>query len=256
MLIVKENEEIQRIGYYAVIPATVLFNEHLKANAKLLYALVTALSNKEGYCYASNQYLGNKLGVDPHTISRWLADLRKYNLIYVEILRNEKQEIIQRKIYPNDVPYVLNNTYPYVSKNTKGIDENVKDKNIKNNNINTHTVVKKNYADRVKLYESEYKQLVEEYGEKKANKCIEELNLYKRSKGVEYENDFDTIKRWVILRVEELEARKSTKGNKKSRYGSFEQREYTKEFLESLYSNNSISENSPMETGEEIDLEM
>ena len=54
--------EINRIGYFAVIPATVLFNNELKPNEKLLYALITALSNKEGYCYASNKYLGEKLG--------------------------------------------------------------------------------------------------------------------------------------------------------------------------------------------------
>ena len=65
--------EINRIGYFAVIPATVLFNNELKPNEKLLYALITALSNKEGYCYASNKYLGEKLGVDHKTVSRWIA---------------------------------------------------------------------------------------------------------------------------------------------------------------------------------------
>ena len=46
MIAVVKDEEIQRIGYYAAIPATVLFNERLKPNEKLLYALITALSNK------------------------------------------------------------------------------------------------------------------------------------------------------------------------------------------------------------------
>lgn len=35
-----------KIGYYAVIPATILFNKDLKANEKLLYAIITILSNK------------------------------------------------------------------------------------------------------------------------------------------------------------------------------------------------------------------
>ena len=39
--------EVNRIGYFAVIPATVLFNNELKPNEKLLYALITTLSNKE-----------------------------------------------------------------------------------------------------------------------------------------------------------------------------------------------------------------
>ena len=36
MIAVVKDEEIQRIGYYAAIPATVLFNERLKPNEKLL----------------------------------------------------------------------------------------------------------------------------------------------------------------------------------------------------------------------------
>ena len=122
--------ENNKISYYAVIPATILFNERLKANEKLLYAVITALSNKEGYCYASNKYLAEKLNVDPKTISSWVTDLRKQNFIYVEILRNEKQEIIERKIYPHDVPYTLNNGYPYPSKNGEGIHQKIEDNRV------------------------------------------------------------------------------------------------------------------------------
>ena len=157
MIAIVKDEEIQRIGYYAVIPATVLFNERLKPNEKLLYALITALSNKEGYCYASNKYLGEKLGVDPVTVSRWITDLRRNNYAFVDIMRNEKKEIICRRIFPNDVPYRLNNQYPYILKNQEGIDEKVKDNNIIDNNINTHTVSKEKFNENVFLYDYEYK---------------------------------------------------------------------------------------------------
>ncbi len=40
----KENKET--IGYYSVIPATVLYNKELKANEKLLYAIITSLACK------------------------------------------------------------------------------------------------------------------------------------------------------------------------------------------------------------------
>lgn len=43
----KENEN--GIGYYSVIPATVLYNKELKANEKLLYAIIISLASKEGY---------------------------------------------------------------------------------------------------------------------------------------------------------------------------------------------------------------
>ena len=249
-----KDDDIQRIGYYAVIPATVLFNEGLKPNEKLLYALITALSNKEGYCYASNKYLGEKLGVDPVTVSRWITDLRRNNYVFVDIMRNEKKEIICRRIFPNDVPYRLNNQYPYILKNQEGIDEKVKDNNIKDNNINTHTVSKEKFLDNVYLYNYEYTDLVNEYGETKANKCIEELSLYKRSKGVEYKSDFATIKRWVILRVDELESRQDKKVTKKKSFANYDQREYPKEFFDSLYENNNFASENTEE--DEMDLDM
>ena len=231
--------EVNRIGYFAVIPATVLFNNELKPNEKLLYALITTLSNKEGYCYASNKYLGEKLNVDPQTISRWIGNLRKYNYLVVDIIRNENKEIIQRKIYPNDIPYLLNNRYPYVLNGQEGIDEKVKENNINYNNINTHTVSKEIFLENVYLYDFEYKELVNEYGEIKAKKCIEELSLYKKSKGVEYKSDFATIKRWVVARVEEIEERQEKRSNnkKKSNRFNYEQRQYSAEFFENLYDN-------------------
>ena len=92
-------EEKQNIGYYSIIPATILYNKDLKANQKILYAVITSLSNKEGYCFASNKYLADKLNVGANTVSGWITDLRRKNLVQVELIRNDKQEIIQRRIY-------------------------------------------------------------------------------------------------------------------------------------------------------------
>lgn len=253
---VDTENEVNRIGYFAVIPATVLFNNDLKPNEKLLYALITALSNKEGYCYASNRYLGEKLGVDPKTITNWLADLRKYNYIMVDLVRNENKEIIHRKIYPHDVPYPLFNGYPSLSKNGEGTHQMMEDNNINNNNINTHTATKEIYLKNVSLYDFEYKELINTYGENKTKKCIEELSLYKKSKGVEYKSDFATIKRWVVARVDELEQRqnKKSKITKKQNIQNYEQREYPKEFLESLYNNLSSTPNEETENGMDLDM--
>lgn len=111
----KEKEE--NVGYYSVIPATVLYNKELKANEKLLYAIITSLACKEGYCFATNKYLAEKLGVNHKTVSSWISDLQKRKFIIVELIRNENKQIIQRKIYINDVPYPLNSGYQYQSKN-------------------------------------------------------------------------------------------------------------------------------------------
>ena len=128
----KENKE--SIGYYSVIPATVLYNKELKANEKLLYAIITSLACKEGYCFASNKYLAEKLDVNPKTVSSWISDLRDRGYIIVELIRKGNKQIIQRKIYINDVPYPLNNGYQYQSKNGQAIHQKVEDNNIRNNN--------------------------------------------------------------------------------------------------------------------------
>ena len=136
----KEKEE--NVEYYSVIPSTILYNKELKANEKLLYAIITSLACKEGYCFATNKYLAEKLGVNPKTISSWISDLKDRNFIIVELIRNENKQIIQRKIYINDVPYPLNNGYQYQSKNGQAIHQKVEDNNIRNNikfNKNTYS---------------------------------------------------------------------------------------------------------------------
>lgn len=131
----KEKED--NVGYYSIIPATVLYNKELKANEKLLYAIITSLANKEGYCFATNKYLAEKLDVNHKTISSWISDLRDKNFIIVEQIKNENKQIVQRKIYINDAPYPLNNVYQYKLKNGQAIHQNIEDNNIRfNNKIN------------------------------------------------------------------------------------------------------------------------
>ena len=122
-----------------------------QANEKLLYAIITSLACKEGYCFASNKYLAEKLDVNPKTVSSWISDLRDRGFIIVELIRNENNQIIQRKIYINDSPYPLNNGYQYQSKNGQAIYQKVEDNNIRNNIKNSNKVKKKiisNYTNR------------------------------------------------------------------------------------------------------------
>ena len=85
-------------GYYAVIKFKMFEDDRLNANMIILYALITALANKNGYCYASNQYFSNILRVSTESISRWLTKLEKYGYISRE-LKPKKGAITERKIY-------------------------------------------------------------------------------------------------------------------------------------------------------------
>ena len=141
----KEKEE--NVGYYSIIPAIILYNKELKPNEKLLYAIITSLTCKEGYCFATNKYLAEKLGVNPKTISSLISDLRDRNFIKIELIRNKNKQIIQRKIYINDVPYPLNNGYQYQSKNGQAIHQKVEDNNKRNNIKNNTKVPKKSLSN-------------------------------------------------------------------------------------------------------------
>lgn len=132
-----------KVGYYSIIPSKILYNKELKANEKLLYAMITSLACKEGYCFATNNYFSEELGVHPKTISSWISDLREKNYLKIDIVRNENKQIIQRKIYINDVPYPLNNGYQYQSKNGQAINQKMEGNNIKYNNKYNNKVQKK-----------------------------------------------------------------------------------------------------------------
>ena len=83
-------------GGYAICFNQWLFDERIQSELRLLL-LITSLSAKEGYCYASNQYLAEKLNKSKDTISAGITKLKKYGYIETE---EEKfgAAIINRKI--------------------------------------------------------------------------------------------------------------------------------------------------------------
>ena len=78
---------------YVQVPMVVLTDIDLSSTAKLLMGLITTLSMKDGYCYASNRYLSNLLKVSKRTISSSITALRRKK--YVEIGNDDSD----RKIY-------------------------------------------------------------------------------------------------------------------------------------------------------------
>src|SRR5690554_5037423 len=101
-------------NFYAVIPATVRYDESLSSSEKLFYAEITAMSQKEGYCWASNSYFSELYGVANSTVSSWVAGLKDKGHIIVEYERSGKN-IDKRLIYP-----IQKIDYPY-SENQKGV---------------------------------------------------------------------------------------------------------------------------------------
>lgn len=89
---------MEQPSYYAVIPAHVRYAD-ISANAKLLFGEITALSSKEGYCWASNKYFGDLYGVGAKTVSDWVAELRDAGFITYTV-----ENLNSRRIFAVGVP--------------------------------------------------------------------------------------------------------------------------------------------------------
>lgn len=85
-------------NYYSVIPAKIRYDDELKANEKLLYGEISALSNKYGYCNAGNSYFADLYKVHKKTISDWVNHLKNRGYIEVELVYEDKK-ILERRIY-------------------------------------------------------------------------------------------------------------------------------------------------------------
>ena len=90
----------ERPAYWAVIPASVRYDQDLPPNAKLLYGEVTALSDKRGYCYAQNGYFSELFSLSERSITRLFAVLVDRGYLRVDVIRDEStQEVLERRIY-------------------------------------------------------------------------------------------------------------------------------------------------------------
>lgn len=113
----------EKPNYYSILTANVRYDKRLKANEKLLFSEITALSNKYGYCTATNSYFSELYEVSKKSISTWINNLKKYGYLEIKIYYKENsKEINKRKIYPITNPIEVN-VSTYGRKITEGIEE-------------------------------------------------------------------------------------------------------------------------------------
>lgn len=85
-------------GFYAILPASVRYDNQLKPAEKIFYAEITALANQAGYCYAGNNYFSQLYGVDERTVRRWVQHLQQYSYVDVTYVREGTDN--RRRISP------------------------------------------------------------------------------------------------------------------------------------------------------------
>ncbi|WP_449125793.1 helix-turn-helix domain-containing protein [Staphylococcus chromogenes] len=144
-------------SYYSIITANVRYDNRLTDSEKLLFAEITSLSNKYGYCTASNGYFAKLYDVVKETISRRISKLAKFGYLHIEIIR-EGNEIKQRKMYPltqSSVPIDAKINTPIDNSVNTPIDANVKENNTRFNN----TSINRDRDETSKLFQLIIKEL-------------------------------------------------------------------------------------------------
>lgn len=88
-------------SYFVMFPSKYL--DVLSARKCILMGVLIGLSKREGYAYPSNQTLSKIMNVSVDSIQRDLQSLEESNYIKREVERNDKKEIVSRKIYVLDL---------------------------------------------------------------------------------------------------------------------------------------------------------
>ena len=172
----------EKPNYYAIIPAEVRYAK-ISPNAKLLYGELTALSNKEGYCWASNEYFADLYETSNRSISRWIGELKDCDFINYEVEENYKRKIFINNLRQNCLGGTTKLSRGY-DKNVVGVGQNCPHNNTSNNTKN----ITKNYiAEDIFLTEILYKNVDQNYPELadkrtelKKEKDYEEMNRLRR----------------------------------------------------------------------------
>ncbi|WP_203267742.1 helix-turn-helix domain-containing protein [Staphylococcus epidermidis] len=120
-------------NYYSIIPAHVRYDKELKPMEVIMYGELTALSNKYGYSYASNNYFAELYNVHKKTVSTWISHLKEKGYIDTVVIRDENMTVTERRIYIT-APYPSNHGEGYPQKSGEPIHKKTEENNTRINN--------------------------------------------------------------------------------------------------------------------------
>ena len=138
----------------------------------------------------------------------------------------------------------LKNLIPSIEE-TKQLDAKKLNANNNNNNNNKNNNNKedmKKFQDKVFMTETNYKKLIKKYGKDRVDKTIVRLDLYKKSTGKVYSDDYATLSLWIDEDIEkEKKLQKKNSVNDSVWYKDLQEK-YGENF-EGLYANKEIFKN-------------
>jgi len=75
----------EKPGFWAILPAVVRYDSSIPPMARLLYSEISALCDKEGICYAGNQYFTRVFDLSVKQVSRLMLLLQKAGHVNIKI---------------------------------------------------------------------------------------------------------------------------------------------------------------------------
>jgi DNA-binding MarR family transcriptional regulator len=162
-----EREEYFHESKYAVITVAILKDPRITIQQKVLLCFIQALSNSKGYCFASNKYLADLIGVKKDSVTKMLQKLEDYGFIGRVVKIDKDGMVTFRSIVVFENP-IDKNTLPSHERGgtlsrdegyapaglVYNIDNNIED--INNNNIMPAKKKKKDFVpptlDEVKIF--------------------------------------------------------------------------------------------------------
>lgn len=151
----------QQPNYFNIITGDVMYDKNLNPNAKLIFGLISSLTNKEGFCWATNAYFAELYGKSIVTVSRWISQLADagYIKVFIDKANGNKRMITIDK----NVNTLLSKTTIPIIKNDNSY---IRNNNI-SNNISEYTrasdFLKHNYPIAFETWELKHKNQVKNY---------------------------------------------------------------------------------------------
>ncbi|GFF01086.1 hypothetical protein DmLsi_28890 [Lactiplantibacillus plantarum] len=163
-------EKVERPNYYAIIPASVRYDNNLPGKASLLYGEITALCNQKGYCWASDSYFADLYGVAKSTIQTWLKALEINGHISRDVIYKEGTREIEHRYIRISVGGIPKNQSTPTPKNQRDNNTSI------NTTVNNTSNKKHSTADAEQF---EWKTVID-YLNQKADKHFKHTDANKR----------------------------------------------------------------------------
>ena len=185
-------------SYYAVIPASVMYDNDLKPSEKLLYAAITMLCGSTGECWASNAYFAKQFNASLSSISHWLGTLSSKGYIEVIMRYEYGTKRIEKRIIKLPNVIVPENRFT-PSQEFASLAKNCEENNyisLNTNNIPYTLITDTTYGT--------LDNLVKEQKEQLDTQCIKEIVDYLNSKaGTKYRHSTTNTQKHIRARLAE-----------------------------------------------------